>query len=110
MRAYLNYLLRTLIESVICPKKNVQEAPFKIYNASAGSGKTHTLTKEYLKLVLAPSNRFKKILAITFTNKAVSEMKTRILSSLFEFGNVDDLGEAPPLFHEILKAPLHTLH
>jgi len=81
----------------------VQEAPFKIYNASAGSGKTHTLTKEYLKIVLGPSNRFKKILAITFTNKAVNEMKTRILDSLFEFGNVDDLVEVPPLFHEILK-------
>jgi len=81
----------------------VQEAPFKIYNASAGSGKTHTLTKAYLKIILNSNKRFKKILAITFTNKAVNEMKTRILTSLFEFGQVEDLTKAPPLFQEILE-------
>ena len=53
-------------------------SPFKIYNASAGSGKTHTLTKAYLKIALSATGRFKKILAITFTNKAVNEMKHRI--------------------------------
>jgi ATP-dependent exoDNAse (exonuclease V) beta subunit len=61
------------------------ETPFKIYNASAGSGKTYTLTKEYLKIILSSSRAYKKILAITFTNKAVNEMKERILGSLFDF-------------------------
>ena len=60
---------------------------FQLYNASAGSGKTYTLTKEYLKILLvAPANdTYKKILAITFTNKAVEEMKSRIIDSLIAF-------------------------
>ena len=60
---------------------------FKIYNASAGSGKTYTLTKEYLKILLkAPNNdKYRRILAITFTNKAVEEMKSRIVESLIAF-------------------------
>ncbi|RIV43905.1 UvrD-helicase domain-containing protein [Flagellimonas pelagia] len=61
---------------------------FKIYSASAGSGKTYALTKEYLKLLLAHDYplKFRQILAITFTNKAVNEMKTRILDNLQGFG------------------------
>ncbi|WP_232622879.1 UvrD-helicase domain-containing protein [Pareuzebyella sediminis] len=102
-------MLRTLIESVFCIKKHLQEAPFKIYNASAGSGKTHTLTKEYLKIVLSSQNQFKKILAITFTNKAVNEMKSRILKTLFEFGKVSDFSTAPLLFDEIAEE-LHLEH
>ena len=60
---------------------------FSIYNASAGSGKTYTLSKEYIKLLfLAPQDdAYKKILAITFTNKAVEEMKNRIVGSLYDF-------------------------
>ncbi|WP_277632454.1 UvrD-helicase domain-containing protein [Avrilella dinanensis] len=60
---------------------------FTIYNASAGSGKTFTLVKEYLKIILkAPSDEaYKRILAITFTNKAVKEMKNRVLNTLHDF-------------------------
>ena len=60
---------------------------FSIYNASAGSGKTYTLVKEYLKIILVSKKEdaYRNILAITFTNKAVNEMKTRIVDSLFEF-------------------------
>lgn len=60
---------------------------FSIYNASAGSGKTYTLVKEYLKIVLLATtdDAYKKILAITFTNKAVEEMKGRIIAGLSEF-------------------------
>ncbi len=54
-----------------------------IYRASAGAGKTHTLVLYYIKLVLQKPVDFKKILAITFTNKATDEMKNRILSTLF---------------------------
>ncbi|MBC8110014.1 MAG: UvrD-helicase domain-containing protein, partial [Verrucomicrobia bacterium] len=62
---------------------------FKIYNSSAGSGKTYTLTKEYLKLALATddSSAFRRILAITFTNDAANEMKTRILDTLGYFAD-----------------------
>jgi ATP-dependent exoDNAse (exonuclease V) beta subunit len=56
---------------------------FIVYQASAGSGKTYTLAKEYIKICLLhfPKDHFiyRKILAITFTNKAVNEMKERIL-------------------------------
>lgn len=53
-----------------------------VYKASAGSGKTFRLTIEYLKIVLARPVHYKKILAITFTNKATAEMKNRILAEL----------------------------
>lgn len=68
---------------------------FQVYNASAGSGKTFTLVKEYLKVVLNSDDRytFQSILAITFTNKAAAEMKERILSNLqlFSEGNENDV-------------------
>jgi ATP-dependent exoDNAse (exonuclease V) beta subunit len=60
---------------------------FTVYKSSAGSGKTFTLVKEYLKLVLADPVIFRHILAITFTNKAANEMKQRILDALFGIGN-----------------------
>ena len=59
---------------------------FTVYRSSAGSGKTHTLVKEYLRLVLTSDQpfRFSRILAITFTNKAAEEMKERIIDNLFK--------------------------
>lgn len=64
-----------------------QLSTFQVYNASAGSGKTFTLVKEYLKVLLSSDNvfTFQKVLAITFTNKAAGEMKERVLSSLEDF-------------------------
>jgi len=53
-----------------------------IYKSSAGSGKTHTLVKEYLKIAFMSPERFRNILAITFTNKATEEMKSRIIEYL----------------------------
>lgn len=60
---------------------------FTLYNASAGSGKTYTLVKEYLKIILLSKkdDAYRNILAITFTNKAVNEMKTRVVDSLYAF-------------------------
>lgn len=57
---------------------------FKIFKSSAGSGKTFTLVKEYLLLVLRRPDDYKHILALTFTNKATEEMKTRIVQRLIE--------------------------
>jgi ATP-dependent exoDNAse (exonuclease V) beta subunit len=54
-----------------------------IYKASAGSGKTFQLVVEYLKLLLKNPFNYKHILAVTFTNKATNEMKTRILEQLY---------------------------
>ena len=57
---------------------------FTIYRSSAGSGKTFTLVKEYLKIVLRNPQDYQHILAITFTNKSTEEMKERILKELRE--------------------------
>lgn len=88
------------------PVMNIDTAPFRIYNASAGSGKTYTLTGEYLKLLLAPGSgqAFREILAITFTNKAVGELKSRILSSLEQFSKVSAAENPPDLFQEMAMA------
>ena len=56
----------------------------KIYSASAGSGKTHLLTKQYLLLLLADGVDFRRVLAVTFTNKATDEMKNRIVEELYK--------------------------
>ncbi|MDD3064353.1 MAG: UvrD-helicase domain-containing protein [Massilibacteroides sp.] len=53
-----------------------------VYRASAGAGKTHKLTGEYLKLLFAHPGAYRRILAVTFTNKATDEMKSRILEEL----------------------------
>ena len=55
-----------------------------VYKSSAGSGKTTTLVNEYLKIALEKPTSFRHILAITFTNKAASEMKTRVIETLKE--------------------------
>lgn len=53
-----------------------------IYRASAGSGKTFTLTRKYLEKALADPQNFSRIAALTFTNKATAEMKARIFNTL----------------------------
>ena len=53
-----------------------------VYKASAGSGKTFQLVVEYLKIILSNPYNYKHILAVTFTNKATNEMKSRILEQL----------------------------
>ena len=60
-----------------------RNTPLTVYKASAGSGKTFTLTAEYIKLLIQNPLDFKAVLAVTFTNKATEEMKTRILSQLY---------------------------
>jgi ATP-dependent exoDNAse (exonuclease V) beta subunit len=79
--------------------------PFTIYNASAGSGKTFTLVKQYLKEVLAaPRNdSYKNLLAITFTNKAVAEMKERIIETLVQFAEISASENPPAMLLQISK-------
>jgi ATP-dependent exoDNAse (exonuclease V) beta subunit len=75
---------------------------FTIYSSSAGSGKTYTLAKEYLKLALMDDpatgqfqpGYYRHILAVTFTNDAAHEMKQRILTYLRGFAQFDELPEA----------------
>ena len=76
---------------------------FVVYKSSAGSGKTYTLVREYLRLALADPARlhssFRQILAVTFTNKAATEMKERVLKALREIGS----GEKIPLADELRR-------
>ena len=56
----------------------------KILKASAGSGKTYSLAKEYIRLIIGSDkpDAYRHVLAVTFTNKATDEMKRRILKEL----------------------------
>ncbi|CAH8288002.1 ATP-dependent exoDNAse (exonuclease V) beta subunit [Mariniflexile fucanivorans] len=82
-----------------------QNYPFTIYNASAGSGKTFTLVKEYLKILFQSNNpdQYKRILAITFTNKAVAEMKERIIEVLKTFSSNEILENPDSMFEVICE-------
>lgn len=69
---------------------------FKVYKSSAGSGKTYTLALNFICLSLlgAKANDvdyYKRILAITFTNKASSEMKERVLYYLRTLSLKEDI-------------------
>jgi ATP-dependent helicase/nuclease subunit A len=72
-----------------------------VYRASAGSGKTFTLTREFLKLLFKQPSEYRNILAVTFTNKATAEMRRRILEKLFELGNYSI--EAPDYLDELMQ-------
>ncbi len=74
-----------------------------VNRASAGSGKTYTLVKQYLIMLLGkkqangsyrldehPNDNHRFILAITFTNKATDEMKQRIVDTLDELAHEPD--------------------
>ncbi|MBB1194711.1 ATP-dependent helicase [Flavobacterium sp. SOK18b] len=81
-----------------------EEKPsFSIYDASAGSGKTYALVKEYLKIILVAkkNDAYRNILAITFTNKAVHEMKSRIVGSLSEFAKEEPNQKAQDLMQDL---------
>ncbi|MFA6780131.1 MAG: UvrD-helicase domain-containing protein, partial [Paludibacteraceae bacterium] len=65
----------------------MSDSTLKVYKASAGSGKTYRLVVEYLKLIIQNTSEYANILAVTFTNKATTEMKSRILTELFGIAN-----------------------
>lgn len=80
-----NYFISLTKNPIILSPQNA----FTIYNAAAGAGKTYTLVKAYLTTLLQSTYNegYKNILAITFTNKAVAEMKNRILQNLVNISN-----------------------
>lgn len=53
-----------------------------VYSASAGSGKTHSIAGQYILMLFAKPGAWRNILAVTFTNKACDEMKSRIIDEL----------------------------
>lgn len=76
---------------------------FIIYNASAGSGKTHTLVRSFLFRLLNSRRpeQLRRLLAITFTNKAAQEMKTRILFHLASFASNKKRPKKDTMFLEV---------
>jgi ATP-dependent exoDNAse (exonuclease V) beta subunit/very-short-patch-repair endonuclease len=83
----------------------MQRPSFSIYDASAGSGKTYALVKEYLKIILVArkNDAYRNILAITFTNKAVHEMKSRIVGNLSEFAKDEPNPKAADLMLDLSR-------
>lgn len=68
-------------------------AQLNVYRASAGSGKTYTLTQKYISLLFKDPTNYRHTLAVTFTNKATTEMRSRILVTLH---NLSDLANDNP--------------
>ena len=75
--------------------------PLKIYRASAGSGKTYNLALKYIEILFEGYGSYRKILAVTFTNKAAGEMKARIIQKLDQLGR--GLPEAADYREHLLK-------
>ena len=84
---------------VLILTKTPRMSKLKIYKASAGSGKTYQLAKEFLELLFSDPGNYKYIMAVTFTNKATAEMKSRILNSLFSLAN----DKKPEFLHGLMK-------
>jgi len=78
---------------------------FDIINASAGSGKTFALTKRILTKILKSKdeNYFKRVLALTFTNRAADEMKSRILKNLKDFSESQIKDSPTEMFEQVKK-------
>ena len=86
--------------------KEQANKPFKVYQASAGSGKTYTIVREYLMLCLeskAATSKYSQILAMTFTNKAANEMKEKIKNQLLDIIGSDPNQEATDMEAHLLK-------
>jgi ATP-dependent exoDNAse (exonuclease V) beta subunit len=75
-----------------------------IYSASAGSGKTHKLAGIYLSSLFRSRFSYRHILAVTFTNKATSEMKSRILDQLDCLANGKQSDYLPGIIKETGKS------
>ena len=80
-------------------------------SAGAGSGKTRVLVERYIKVVLDGIAEIDEILAITFTKKAASELKSRVherLQEVFESGNKEKKIIAEKALRKIDSAPIST--
>ena len=85
-------------------KQNLK--PIQIISASAGSGKTYTLVFHFLKTLLSTTSpeMYRKMIALTFTNKAVFQMKSRILNTLKDFSSLKQDQDVPQMSIDICEA------
>ncbi|PKP02504.1 MAG: hypothetical protein CVU11_11750 [Bacteroidetes bacterium HGW-Bacteroidetes-6] len=87
-----------------------------LLNASAGSGKTQRIALEFMKQILPNPSESARILAITFTNRAAAEMKSRLIESLATLSDDPSkskmlkglLDTFPNWDNEILQQKAHT--
>ena len=96
-----------------------QDPRLLVYKASAGSGKTFTLAIQFITQLIQDPYAYRKILAVTFTNKATAEMKDRILSQLYGIATGDKgsdnylqeiINRTSKTEAEIRKAAYEALH
>ncbi len=81
-----------------------------VYNASAGSGKTHNLSEQFAKYLLEGGpEAYKHQMAVTFTNKATFEMKERIIKTLYEksIGKKGESKEEQKNAKDVLRRLVH---
>lgn len=78
----------------------MSQGTLTIYSASAGSGKTFRLAGIYLAHLFKSRYNYRKILAVTFTNKATAEMKNRILDQLYNLATGGKSEYLPGLINE----------
>jgi ATP-dependent exoDNAse (exonuclease V) beta subunit len=71
-----------------------------ILSASAGSGKTFRLVLKYICDIIMRPDRYRNILAVTFTNKATEEMKSRIINEIHRLAS----NSPSQYLEEIIKA------
>ena len=85
-------------------KQNLKSV--EIISASAGSGKTYTLVFHFLKTLLSKptADTYRKMIALTFTNKAVFEMKSRILKSLKEYSSLVETDKTLQMVLDLCEA------
>ena len=82
-------------------------------SAGAGSGKTRVLVERYIRIVLDGLAEIDEILAITFTKKAASELKSRVrerLQEVFQSGKGEKKIIAEKALRKIDSSPISTIH
>lgn len=84
------------------------DEPLRII-AGAGSGKTGVLTKKIAYLIQKKNIKPEKILALTFTNKAANEMKSRVIEIIGEEGKKANISTFHSLCAKFLKIEIHNL-
>ena len=83
--------------------------------AGAGSGKTEVLANRYLKILLDSNVSARQVVAITFTEKAAAELKTRVLKKIAEqtassAGDTSLQAKLETIREELAAAPISTIH